>query len=144
MSRPKVRRRFLNVSLACITASTLAAMGQLSAVAAADRRATLAVGASTVSITPDKPAPLMGQMRLRVAQLVESPVTAAALALETHQGDQVVDQAIFVVCDLAVLRGGVIDAARARQGPCAGLRPPQAGRERDAYAFRSGDGEAQL
>lgn len=112
MSRPKVRRWFLNVSLACITASTLAAMGQPSAVAAADKSATLSVGAATVSITPAKPAPLLGQMHLRVSQSVESPVTAAALALETRQGDQVVDQVIFVVCDLGVLRGGVIDKVR--------------------------------
>jgi hypothetical protein len=51
-------------------------------------------------------------MRLRVSQSVESPVTAAALALETRQGDQVIDQAIFVVCNLGVLRGGVIDKLR--------------------------------
>lgn len=75
---------------------------------------TLAVGAATISITPDKPVPLMGQMGLRVSKTVESPVTAAALALESRHGDKVLDQAIFVTCDLVVLRGGVTEKLRER------------------------------
>lgn len=75
---------------------------------------TLLVGAATISITPDKPAPLMGQMTLRVSTKVESPVTAAAVAMESRQGEKVIDQAIFVTCDLVVLRGGVPEKVRQR------------------------------
>ena len=54
-------------------------------------------------------------MNLRIAKTVESPVTAAALALESRRGEQVVDQAIFVSCDLARAAG-----RSAREGSPAG------------------------
>lgn len=74
----------------------------------------LRIGAASISITPDKPVALHGQMHTRIGKTVESPVTAAALALEGRRGGQVGDQAIFVACDLAVLRGGILEKTRQR------------------------------
>lgn len=62
--------------------------------------AVLQVGASTVSITPDKPVALCGQMSTRIAREVQSELLANALAMESRDGDTVLDQAIFVACDI--------------------------------------------
>ncbi|HEU5117804.1 MAG TPA: hypothetical protein VFT74_14350, partial [Isosphaeraceae bacterium] len=62
--------------------------------------AELHIGGASVSITPDQPVALAGQMHTRISQGVESPVTATALALESREGDRSVDQAILVSCDL--------------------------------------------
>ena len=58
--------------------------------------AELFVGAATVSITPDQPVALWGQLHTRISQAVESPVTATALALESRDGDTLQDRAILV------------------------------------------------
>jgi len=79
--------------------------------------AELLVGTAEVNITPDRPVQLLGQMSPRVTKDVESPVMAEVLALESRQGKQVLDQAIFVSCDLAVIRGGLTDVVRERIKP---------------------------
>ena len=74
----------------------------------------LHVGGATVSITPDQPVALSGQMHTRIAKEVESPVTATALALESRDGDNVLDQAIMVSCDLVAIREGILEMVRER------------------------------
>lgn len=74
----------------------------------------LLVGRATVSITPERPVPLSGQMRTRISTAVESPVTATALALESRGGERSLDQAILVSCDLVAIREGVIEEVRER------------------------------
>lgn len=76
--------------------------------------AELHVGGASVSITPDRPVALSGQMHTRIARTVDSEVTATALALESRDGDQVLDQAILVSCDLVAIREGILDAVRDR------------------------------
>lgn len=82
----------------------------LSPVAAGDE---LRVGAASISITPDKPVALSGQMRTRIAREVQSEVTAIALALESSNESGVVDQAVFVSCDLVAIREGITEQVRA-------------------------------
>ena len=77
------------------------------------RAAELRVGAATVSITPDRPVALQGQMNTRISKGVRSPVTATALALESREGDRAIDQAILVACDLVAIDRPVLDRARA-------------------------------
>jgi hypothetical protein len=77
------------------------------------RAAELRVGAATVSITPDRPVALQGQMNTRISKGVRSPVTATALALESRQADRAIDHAIFVACDLVAIDRPVLDRARA-------------------------------
>src|SRR4051812_12161095 len=78
------------------------------------RAAELHVGGATVSITPDRPVAVAGQMHTRVARDVESPVTATALALESREGDKVLDRAIMVSCDLVSIDAGVLEQVRGR------------------------------
>ena len=73
------------------------------------RASELHVGGATVSITPDRPVALAGQMHTRIARSVESPVTATALALESRDGDKPIDQAILVSCDLVSIDAAVLD-----------------------------------
>lgn len=77
------------------------------------RAAELRVGAATVSITPDRPVALQGQMNTRISRGVRSPVMATALALESREGDRATDHAILVACDLVGIDRTVLDRARA-------------------------------
>lgn len=72
----------------------------------------LAIGAATVSITPDQPVALSGQMRTRIAREVDSEVTATALALESRGEGATGDQAILISCDLVAIRDGILDKTR--------------------------------
>jgi hypothetical protein len=86
-------------------------------VAARTQGASLYAGASTVSITPEKPVALDGQLSTRISQGVESELTAAALALDSRDGDSSVAQVLFVACDLVAIREGVLEEVRAALAP---------------------------
>jgi len=66
----------------------------------------LYIGGATISITPDERVALDGQMYTRISEKIESPCMATALAMETRDGEQSLDQAIFVSCDLVFFGGG--------------------------------------
>jgi len=72
----------------------------------------LLIGKASVSITPELPVALSGQMHTRIAKEVESEVIASAVALESRDGDQSVDQAIMVSCDLVAIREGILEMVR--------------------------------
>lgn len=78
---------------------------------------TLHVGAHTTSITPDMPVALTGQMTTRIAHTVETEVLANAMALESREGDTVVEQALFVACDLVAIREGLLERVRQELAP---------------------------
>jgi hypothetical protein len=69
--------------------------------------AELWIGAATADITPDRPLPLTGGTTVRIAREILSRCTANVLALESREGQRVVDQAILVSCDLCVIRPGI-------------------------------------
>ncbi len=79
--------------------------------------ASLYAGASTTSITPDRPVALDGQLSTRISQGVESELTASALALESRNGDVTVGQGLLVACDLVAIREGVLEEVRAALAP---------------------------
>lgn len=62
----------------------------------------LLVGTATADITPPLPVVLEGQ---QVVRKLHSPLAATVLALESRQGDRVIDQAILISCDLCILPG---------------------------------------
>ncbi len=103
------RQRRWSWSLLCCV---MAIGCQLSATAI--RAAELFVGGASVSITPDQPVALWGQMHTRISQSVESPVTASVLAIESREGDTVLDQAILVACDLVAIPDTVLTKTRDR------------------------------
>ena len=76
--------------------------------------AELLVGTASTSITPDEPVALSGQFHTRVAKTVESPVTANVVALESRDGDDSLDLAIMVSCDLVVIREDIQSRIRSR------------------------------
>lgn len=74
--------------------------------------AELRIGAATADITPDRLVPLTGNRFVRITREIESRLSASVLALESREGDRVVDQAIMVSCDLCVIRPGVQEGFR--------------------------------
>ncbi|MDF1756233.1 MAG: hypothetical protein P1U89_25825 [Verrucomicrobiales bacterium] len=74
----------------------------------------LFIGKASVSITPELPVALSGQMRTRIAKEVESEVIASAVAIESRDGDQSLEQAIMVSCDLVAIRQGILEMVRDR------------------------------
>ncbi len=74
--------------------------------------AELRIGVATADITPDRPVPLTGGSSVRIARDVHSRITANVLALESREGEQMLDQAILVSCDLCVIRPGIQEGFR--------------------------------
>jgi hypothetical protein len=72
----------------------------------------LHVGAATVDITPDRPVALDGQMHVRISEKPDTPIHVVALALESREGDQVLDQALLISCDLVAIRQGLMELVR--------------------------------
>lgn len=70
------------------------------------------VGAETVSVTPERPVALQGQMHTRISIAVESPVTATVLAMESITDGTSIDQAIMVACDAAGIPEHVLKKTR--------------------------------
>ena len=70
------------------------------------------IGSASVSITPDRPVALSGQMMTRVSTGVRSPVTATALALESREGEKPLDQAVLVSCDLVAIDPAILAGVR--------------------------------
>jgi hypothetical protein len=82
--------------------------------------ATLHIGAASVSITPDRPVALDGQMATRVAREVQSEIQANAMAMESRDVDKTLEQAIFVACDVVYITSDV----RTRAGEELSARVP--------------------
>jgi len=76
------------------------------------KAAELWVGAASADITPDKTVPLTGGTAVRISTGVLSRCTANVLALESREGQRVLDQAILVSCDLCVIRPGIQEGFR--------------------------------
>lgn len=74
--------------------------------------AELLIGSAAADITPQRPVPLTGMRTVRVSRGIHSRCTANVLALESRQGNKVLDQAILVSCDLCVIRPGIQQAFR--------------------------------
>lgn len=72
------------------------------------------IGKSSVSITPELPVALSGQMHTRIAKEIESEVIASAVAIDSRDGDKSVDQAIMISCDLVAIRKGILEMVRER------------------------------
>ncbi len=79
--------------------------------------AELRFGAATADITPDQPVALSGQRHLRISKKPETPISATALALESRKGNEVLDQAVIVSCDLVAIREGILEKVREKVKP---------------------------
>lgn len=72
----------------------------------------LLFGSASADITPDVPVPLTGYRSVRISTGILSRCQANVLALESREGEKVIDQAILVACDLCVIRPGIQDGFR--------------------------------
>jgi len=74
--------------------------------------AELWIGAAQADITPDRPVALTGDMTAPISTGVNSRVTANVLALESRVDGKPADCAIWVSCDLCVIRPGIQERFR--------------------------------
>jgi len=102
MQRPRSRVTMILFGLAIGCSAGLAMAGE-------PAPGQLYAGWATVDITPSAPVVLDGSGYKRVTSEVEDPVTATVLALETRDGDQVLDQAIMITFDLVRMTKEVQD-----------------------------------
>ncbi len=75
----------------------------------------LLVGAATVEITPQRPVALVGQLHTRISRGIETPLRAAAIALQSGvdvKGER--HQAVLVSCDLTTIPASILERFRAR------------------------------
>lgn len=77
----------------------------------------LLIGSATVDITPDQPVALAGQFRTRISKKAETPIIAAAVALESKRGNEPSDAAIMISCDLVAIRSGIQEKLREKLAP---------------------------
>lgn len=81
--------------------------------AKADPQSTeLFIGTATADITPSIPVALMGQFYLRIADTVETPLTANVIALESRDGYLTHDEAIMVSCDIIFIPDKLLKMVR--------------------------------
>ena len=60
----------------------------------------LKIGTATADISPKLPVALFGQFENRIAKSADTPLKASVIALESTDGNQTLDAAIMVSCDL--------------------------------------------
>ena len=126
----------LAMLLAAFIFSAWACLGGGAAMHAAE----LHIGAAAISITPEQPVALSGQMHTRISQRVDSPVMASALVLESRDGSRSLDQAIMVACDLVAIREGQIEEVREKiKQRLPDVDPHKIFLERDAHPHRAGN-----
>ncbi len=76
------------------------------------RSGKLSFGWATESIVPSQLVAIGGQYHTRISGEVHDPITVTALAIETHDDRGVIDQAIWVSCDLCVVRRKTVENVR--------------------------------
>ena len=57
---------------------------------------------------PPKPIALAGQYHTRITGDAHDPITVTALAMETRDPQGVIDQVVWVSCDLVGIRGKTV------------------------------------
>ena len=72
----------------------------------------LYIGTATADITPTLPVVVSGQLELRIANTVETPLTANVVALESRVGSRSLDLAIMVSCDFGSIPTKVLTMIR--------------------------------
>ena len=76
------------------------------------RTGNLSFGWATESIVPNRPIAIGGQYQTRISSHVHDPITVTALALETRDDQGVIDQVVWVSCDLVAIRKSTVENAR--------------------------------
>lgn len=72
------------------------------------------IGTACADITPEIPVALVGQFPMRIADTIETPLTANVIALELYDDKQSVDVAIMVSCDLLYISNEMLGLVRSK------------------------------
>lgn len=72
----------------------------------------LHIGTATVDITPKLPVALAGQFNLRIADTIQTPLTANVIALESRNGNISLDMAIMVSVDVVEIPEKLLEMVR--------------------------------
>ncbi len=72
------------------------------------------IGMSSADMTPPLPIALGGQLHMRIADHVETPLTASVLVIERREGNESKDAAIWVAAELVVIPVELIADVRKR------------------------------
>ena len=72
------------------------------------------VGAAEIDITPAEPVALAGNFSTRISKTPDTPIVAAALAIESRPASGRAEHAIIVTCDLVAIRDGLQQLFRDR------------------------------
>jgi len=81
---------------------------------ASPRSGQFSFGWAHESIIPNQPVAIAGQYNTRISGEVLDPLTVTALALETRDDRGVIDQAVWVSCDLVLIRDKTVQGVRKR------------------------------
>jgi hypothetical protein len=74
--------------------------------------AELYIGKADADITPVLPVALMGQFNLRIANTMETPLNASAIAIESKENGKTVEASILVSCDLVYISARLLAMVR--------------------------------
>ncbi len=74
--------------------------------------AELFVGVASTDVSPEEPASLAGQNHLRISKGIESPLTTNVVVVESHDGEESLDLAIMVSCDIAIIPADLLTLVR--------------------------------
>lgn len=81
------------------------------------RSGRLSFGWANESIVPDQPVAIAGQYHTRISSEVHDLITATALAMETRDQQGVIDQVVWVSCDLVGIRRKSVENIRKLVAP---------------------------
>ncbi len=90
----------------------LASSGRSDAAEDTVRSGRLSFGWASESVVPHKPVALAGQYHTRISSETHDPLTVTALAIETRDQKGVIDQAVWVSCDLVGIRAMTVENVR--------------------------------
>lgn len=72
----------------------------------------LYIGTGSADITPELPSALMGQFHLRLAHSARNRLIGNVLVMESKDGERILDQTVFVSCDLVFIPNVLTDLVR--------------------------------
>ncbi len=102
-NRGHLQCRFFVSAMSAVAIITLVEAAATFAAETLTTKAKLWIGAATADITPPLPVALTGFQTVRLTNKIDNPLTASVLALESREGDRVIDQTILISCDLCFI-----------------------------------------
>ncbi len=101
-----------SIAVRCCGLVLFALFSYSTAYSQSPRSGQIRFGFASESIVPGRPVAIGGQYHTRISGEVHDPLMVTALAIECTDEQGVVDQVVWVSCDLVAIRRGTIERAR--------------------------------